>query len=141
MKAPTPTKTNPLDDTIEYTREHGGGGGTKGCRLSLRQGKTVLAVLLNEDVANTAGIKTGKRVHFRFNEKKFVLVPGGGDFTVRKQESRTGIIYPHVLVRVGPDEPLNIQLPDDKITPVEHEFTEQGLVLMLPSTVKVITRK
>ena len=105
------------------------------CRLSLRQGGTLLVILFTNEIAKQAEIEIGKRVDLLFDEAELTIVPDdAGQFIVRKQKSGN-ITYPHVVVPVGPGKPFSCSFSGSILC--EHEVDEHTLVLRLPQGVEL----
>jgi hypothetical protein len=105
------------------------------CRLSLRQGGTLLVILFTNEIAKQAEI--GTRVDLLFDHAELTIVPDDdGHFIVRKQKSGN-ITYPHVVVPVGPGKPFSCSFSEQGSIICEHEVDEHKLVLLLPDGVEL----
>jgi hypothetical protein len=116
------------------------------CRLSLRRNGAELALLIPNEVAAEAGIVIGGRARLLFDQDKLaidklVIVPApDGALRIRKMKSG-GNIFPHLLVHIGADKPLNCTFPSAGSIACEHTVNSNGLVLVLPETIKLTAHK
>ena len=123
--------TYPCDRTRQRTRH------SSSCRLTVQ--KSVLRVLLPEEVVRAMNICSGQPLRMRYSPDMILLArDSNGPYKLREPEFKYNdrtYSYPQIAVPIGPGRPIDVKISGRGPAVVNHEIMEGCLILYLSERV------